>query len=145
MKISDVPKAEKLAFFQELYQDARTKTAEDRARLEQHLKQYKGDTAIDGSDVPADIVRNITYEFIESQVANNIPTPVASPEMYSELNERRARTVETLLNALRQKLSFKEMNDIDERYTYIYGGSVWLVEWDNSIVTHNSDTKSYCE
>ena len=24
------------------------------------------------------------------------------------------------------------MNDIDERYTYIYGGSVWYVEWDNT-------------
>ena len=22
------------------------------------------------------------------------------------------------------------MNDRDERYTYIYGGSVWYVEWD---------------
>ena len=30
------------------------------------------------------------------------------------------------------------MNDLDERYNPIYGGSVWLVEWDDSIVTHNT-------
>ena len=32
----------------------------------------------------------------------------------------------------KERLPFDEMNDIDERYTYIYGGSVWSVDWDNS-------------
>ena len=34
---------------------------------------------------------------------------------------------------MRDRLPFEEMNDLDERYTYIYGGSVWFVEWDNTL------------
>ena len=34
---------------------------------------------------------------------------------------------------MRDRLPFEEMNDLDERYTYIYGGSVWYVEWDNEL------------
>ena len=35
---------------------------------------------------------------------------------------------------------------MDERLSYIYGGSVWLIEWDNSIKTHNTvgDVKISC-
>jgi hypothetical protein len=54
--------------------------------------------------------------------------------------------VEKLLNNLRNKLPYEKMNDMDERYSVIYGGSVWLVEWDESIRTHNTigDVKVTC-
>jgi hypothetical protein len=58
--------------------------------------------------------------------------------MWSEKYERNARSIEVLLRNLRDDLPYESMNDMDERYSPIYGGSIWLVEWDNSIVTHNT-------
>ena len=31
------------------------------------------------------------------------------------------------------------MNDLDERYTYVFGGSVWYVEWDSTIKKDNAN------
>ena len=58
--------------------------------------------------------------------------------MWSEQNERNAKSIETLLRNKRNELPFEKLNDIDERFNPIYGGSVWLIEWDNSITTHNT-------
>lgn len=128
----------KLSFFQELYEDARSKLKEVFEEMEKHAKQYQGDPAIDGSDKEAMVVRNITYELVESQSASDIPPCACTPEMYSEKNERNAKMVEDLIRNLKNKLPFEKMNDLDERYNPVYGGSVFLVEWDNSITTHNT-------
>ena len=81
----------KLAFFKELYEEARSACDDDYEKLEQHLQQYRGSRVIDGSDVEATQVRNITYELIESQVTGYIPNPSVSPKMFSDRNERNAR------------------------------------------------------
>ncbi len=145
MRIENVGES-KLEFFQELYNDARSASEALYANLTKHMKQYKGDPAIDGSDVEASQVRNITYELVESQVSGHIPSPAVTPKTWSEKNERSAKSIETLLRNKRNELPFEKHNDIDERYTPIYGGSVWLIEWDESIVTHNSvgDIKITC-
>lgn len=136
----------KIAFFQELYSEAKAASDSLYEKLEQHLEQYKGSPKIDGSDEEAKQVRNITYELVESQVTSYLPNPSVSPKMWSEKNERNAKSAETLLRNKRDELPFEKLNDIDERYNPIYGGSVWLVEWDNSIVTHNTvgDVKVSC-
>jgi hypothetical protein len=136
----------KLAFFKELYEEARSACDDDYENLEQHLQQYRGSRVIDGSDVEAAQVRNITYELIESQVTGYIPNPSVSPKMFSDRNERNARSIETMLRNKRDELPYEELNDMDERYSPIYGGSIWLVEWDNSILTHNTvgDVKLSC-
>ena len=136
----------KLVFFQELYREARAASEEIYAKLERHLSQYKGSDEIDGSDERAKIVRNITYELVESQITGYIPNPSVSPKMHSDRNERNAKSAETLLRNNRDELPFEKLNDIDERYNPIYGGSVWLTEWDESIVTHNTvgDVKVTC-
>ena len=131
-------KDENLRFFQDLYTEARTVSEEIYEAMDKHLKQYKGDKKIDNSSEDALTVRNITYELIESQISSYIPTPSVKPKMWNEKNERNAKTVETALCNKRDDLSYEKMNDIDERYNPIYGGSVWLVEWDNSITTHNT-------
>lgn len=145
--IMNIPKgkAEKLAFFQELYQRAKNYAAESLDLMKRHKEQYDGSKDIDGG-APAKVVRNITYELIESQVATYIPTPSVSPEMHSQRNVRNAKAIEMMLQGKRNKLPFERMNDIDERYTTIYGGSVWLVEFDDSIRTHNTigDVKVTC-
>jgi hypothetical protein len=136
----------KLVFFQELYSEAKAASEELYEKLEEHIQQYKGSPKIDGSEEVAKQVRNITYELVESQVTNYLPNPSVSPKMWSEKNERNAKSAETLLRNKRDELPFEKLNDIDERYNPIYGGSVWLTEWDNSIITHNTvgDIKISC-
>lgn len=137
MKI-DLKGNTKLDFFKDLYEDARAHSDVIYEKLKQHYEQYKGSTKIDGSDVEATQVRNITYELVESQITSYLPNPSVSPKMWSEQNERNAKSIETLLRNKRNELPFEKLNDIDERFNPIYGGSVWLIEWDNSITTHNT-------
>lgn len=141
-----VDKENKLQFFKDLFENARGQQVALRDDFEKWSKQYKGDLIIDGSDEPALTGRNITYELIESQFSSYLPSTAVTPEIYSERNDRNAKSVERLLKNKRNQLPFEKMNDIDERYSPIYGGSIWLVEWDNSIKTHNTvgDVKITC-
>ena len=50
----------KLDFFKSLYEEARSHAESLYEKLTQHLEQYKGSKKIDGSDVEAKTVRNIT-------------------------------------------------------------------------------------
>ena len=146
MIIEKQSKEERLQFFSELYESVLEANADELARLEKNMEQYRGSDEIDGSDERAATVRNITYEIVESQVSSDIPMPKADPSSYSERKNRNAESIERLCRSLRDKLPFEELNDIDERYTYIYGGSVWYFEWDNDAVSGNEvgGVKAYC-
>lgn len=124
----------RLSFFKSLYQKNRDKQGALLLRLERHLSQYKGAKEIDGSSEAASVVRNITYELIESEISTQIPAPAAEAKHYTEQNDRNAKAIERLCSQLRNELPFERLNDLDERFTYIYGGSVWLVEWDDSLL-----------
>ena len=132
MKIENTDKTSRLEFFRDLYECAERASADTYSALARKMEQYRGSTEIDGSNERALTVRNITYEIVESQISSDIPMPKADPVSYSEERSRCAHTIERLLSSVRDRLPFEEMNDLDERYTYIYGGSVWYVEWDNS-------------
>ncbi len=134
MKIDE--NSNKTAFFDALYQRAKDAQRDIFDRLDTYTEQYEGSDRIDNSNERASAVRNITYELIESQVSSEIPAPCVSPRCYSEKKERRAKSIERLLVQVRDTLPFEEMNDIDERYTYILGGSVWFAEWDSSLVSN---------
>ena len=142
----DYSDSTKLKFFQELYHEARAAADALYESMNKHLQQYKGSDEIDGSSERAKQVRNITYELVESQVTSYVPNPSVSPEMWSERNERNAKSIETLLRNKRNELPFEKHNDMDERFNPIYGGSVWLSEWDESITSHNhvGDVKVAC-
>ena len=130
MKTENKNKGERLAYFKALYESARSAYSDTLSSLDKYMRQYQGSHEIDGG-TDALTVRNITYEMVESQVSSEIPMPKADPDSYSELRDREAVVIESLCRSLLNKLPFDEMNDLDERFTYIYGGSVWLVEWDN--------------
>jgi hypothetical protein len=132
VKIENSNKTARLNFFKELYESAKLLNSEYEEGYRKNMEQYRGSVEIDGSRESAATVRNITYEIIESQVSSEIPLPKAEPSCYSEKRERNAKAIERLLSSLRSKIDFESLNDIDERYTYIYGGSVWYLEWDNS-------------
>lgn len=133
MRIENKTKAMKLEFFKGLYSTADAASAELYSSLSRYMSQYRGSTEIDGSDEDAITVRNITYEIVESQISSDIPQPKTDAGAYSERRGRNAERIERLCRSIRDRLPFEELNDIDERYTYIYGGSVWYVDWDNSI------------
>lgn len=123
---------EKIKWFQSLYADAKNRLADHIALMSRNMAQYKGDKKIDGSNEEADFVRNITYELVEAKVSNEIPMPKVTPASYNEARSRNARSIERFLIRERDRLPFESLNDMDERYTYIYGGSVWLVQWDDT-------------
>ena len=133
MKIENTNKEAKLEFFSSLYENAKNNYSDSLELYERHMKQYRGSLEIDGSPEPAVTVRNITYEIVESQVSSDIPHPKVDAACYSERRSRNALAIERLLYSVRDKLPYEEMNDVDERYTYIFGGSVWYVEWDNDL------------
>lgn len=122
----------RLQKFKELYSGATLAAEANRERLCRHMDQYLGSDEIDGSSERASVVRNITYEVIESEINADIPVPKVDTSCYSALRDQNARAVERLSSALRSRLPFEELNDRDERYTYIYGGSVFYIEWDSS-------------
>ena len=117
----------------ELYHAAAEVHSELCSELEVHMNQYLGSYEIDNSTESATTVRNVTYEIIESQIDPDIPYPKAEAEIYSERGVKNARAIERLCQTVRERLPFEALNDVDERYTYIYGGSIWYVEWDSSI------------
>lgn len=139
-----VPKKGRLQFFKDLYESAKTSQEEAYALLDRHYNQYKGDPSIDplpgDTSVPANaaVVRNITYELTESQITTYIPTPKCDAMSYSERSTRCAMSTERYLKSLRNLLPFEALNDLDERMTYIYGSSIWHVEWDESITSHGT-------
>ena len=120
----------RLAFFSSLYAEAKERLAGIGEELERNERQYRGDDRIDGSSERATAVRNITYEIVESEVSSDIPQPKVTAAEYSEERERLAHAIERLCVSVRDELPFEEMNDLDERFTYVLGGSVWLVEWE---------------
>ena len=132
MRIENKNEAQRLEFFKSLFQCAEGSYASRLDDFDRAMKQYKGSTEIDGSSEAAITVRNITYEIVESQVSSSIPSPKADAASYSEKRARNAASIERLCRSMRSRLPFDEMNDIDERYTYIYGGSVWYIDWDNA-------------
>lgn len=138
MRVEARGKKERLDFFQTLYEEAKNSMSDQYEKLKRHINQYKGSKEIDGSQEEATVVRNITYELIESQISSFIPCPSVTPKMSSEQNTRLSKSIETLCKNKRDELPFEMMNDLDERYNPIYGGSVWLVEWDNSIFNSQS-------
>ena len=151
MKVLGTDKQDRLQFFQDLYSQAENNSKTLSENLTKWMEQYKGSKKIDSnqqgrSAADATVVRNITYEFVESQISTYIPTPNVQPRMVSDMTTRCAKAIETMLVAQRDRLPFEDLNDIDERYNPIYGGSVWLIEWDNGICTHNTvgDVKASC-
>ena len=135
MKTENKNEAQRLEFFRALYQSACNSYSSKLDDFDRAMKQYKGSTEIDGSNEAAITVRNITYEIVESQVSSAIPSPKADAASYSEKRARNAASIERLCRSVRCRQPFDEMNDMDERYTYIYGGSVWYIDWDNDSET----------
>ncbi len=130
MKETNTKGSSRLELFKELYESAVSACSEHTQELERHLSQYLGSSEIDGSDERAGTVRNITFELIESEINSDVPLPKVDSTSYSDRHESCAKSIERLCTAVRERLPFEELNDSDERNTYIFGGSIFYVEWE---------------
>lgn len=129
----------KLDYFRELQCLWASKNQKETALMEQNMSQYLGSKEIDGApESPAEVVRNITYELIESQISTTIPAPRVTPKRWSEGHGRNARRIELLLEGVRDELPFEKMNDTEERLVPIHGASARVIDWDDSYRTHDT-------
>ena len=74
-------------------------------------------------------LRKVAYEFVESKVDNNIPTPRMTPQYKSDLPL--VQVTEDFLRYNADCIFTKYVNDKSERATYIDGTSWYKVWWDS--------------
>lgn len=119
----------KLDFIAAKYEAALEANAEKTAGFVKNYSQYMGSRDVDGSYVRAKVVRNVTRELIEGQVDSRIPFAKVTSQCIDELHSKNARSIERLCDYYVKKLNFAVLNDVDERQTYVFGSSVWLIEF----------------
>ena len=142
MKDINTQKSLRLEQLSSLFESASLAAGDRNDAMDKNMRQYLGSSEIDGSSENALTVRNITYEIIESEIDPTVPVPKVDAFSYSEERERRATSIERLCSSLRERLPFEDLNDLDERYTYIYGASVWYVEWEQN--EGDGDVRLHC-
>lgn len=96
----------------------------------------ENDRRRDGGTRKAKHVRNIVAENIESLVSSSIPQPKVRAKRKED--EWRAKIIEDMLRCELDRLPMENLNDLMERTVPIQGGGIWLVEWDNTKMTHNT-------
>lgn len=128
----------KIDYFKELLESTKASLSQVFEDMERNFKQYEGDKGIDNSTEVASRCWNITRELIEAKISTAIPSAKVDPRRLTVKTVRNARSIERMCSAIMNALPIEEMNDLDERYTYISSISAWLTEWDDSVKTHNT-------
>ncbi len=119
-------------YYKERFEEALSDFASHRENFSSWQRQFEGSTEIPGG-IPARLGYNFTKELIEAQINPNIPMPLVTPRHPSEKNTRLARVIEAMIRCEMDRMPFERMNDAEERISRIMGGSVFFVEWDNSL------------
>lgn len=111
-------------------------------KMDESESLYRGTHKIDrvkGSKADpkdATTVRNVVAEIIEAEVSSDIPTPKVTAQHQED--EQLAKVIEDYLRDEIDRLPFERINDQDERTTPVHGGDLFLVEWDNTAMTHTT-------
>lgn len=126
---------DKLTFFEDLYEMAKQHQKIPRDKYLEYRAQYESDRN-SKEGIPYKALRPISYELIEAQVSTVIPPVRVDPERYNLGRARNALTLEKTIDQDLTKAGITRINDEDERTTYIYGTSIWLIEWDESVKSH---------
>ena len=82
------------------------------------------------------VLRNIVREIIEAQISTAIPMPKVTARRKED--EPLAELIEDMLRDELDRQPFEVINDTLERMVPVYGGAVWLCEWDNARNTHKT-------
>lgn len=125
----------KLTTWQDAFQDARAHRSTEDHKFNMRRQQYLGSESLykpDGKTYKkkADVVRKVAFEFVNTQVDNEIPYPkvVARDVKYYNV----ANVIEEYLKSETERIDMQQINDTAERETSIQGNYYYLVEWDNS-------------
>lgn len=134
-------KASKLEKWQETARREETAYCGELAKMDGREQLYRGDKTITqivaGDKKTATThVRNIIAEAIEGQVDSNIPAPKVTARRRED--EGLAKLIEDMILNELDRLPVESINDIQERTVPMQGGSIYLVEWDNTLRTHNT-------
>ncbi|MBQ7786154.1 MAG: hypothetical protein IJ381_08440 [Clostridia bacterium] len=82
------------------------------------------------------VLRNIVREIIEAQINTAIPMPKVTAKRKED--EPLAELIEDMLRDEIDRMDMEVLNDTLERMTPVYGGAVWVCEWDNARNTHKT-------
>ncbi len=134
--------ADHLSSWQKRFERAKSSYDKELIRMDWREQLYNGTHEIKPAKnrkkaKDAAHVRNIVAELIESQVSSTIPLPKVTA--VRERDEHLAKKIENWLRNEINRLPFEELNDQDERTTYIQGGDHFFVEWDTTERTHTSE------
>jgi len=127
---------DKISFFEDLYTAAKMHQKVPRDTYQQYRQQYEADRWDAKSGKAFKAIRPLSYELIEAQVSTIIPPVRVDPERYNLGRARNALTLEKTIEQDLIKAGIVRINDEDERTTYIYGTSIWLIEWDETVKSH---------
>ena len=106
-------------------------------REEQYLGTNKLRDIVRGERTKTAVhVRNISAELIEAQTDSAIPQPKVTARR--EKDEMLAKLIEDMLRNELDRMPFEQLNDMMERTVPIQGGAGFLVEWDNTLRTHDT-------
>lgn len=121
--------------WRELFTTAQAHRATMDYKFNMRRDQYKGTSHLykqDGTKYKkrADVVRKVAFEFVNTQVDNELPYPkvIARDARFVDA----AKTVEEYLKSEMERLEIEQINDVAEREVGIQGNYWYLIEWDNS-------------
>ena len=125
----------RLNYWQEYYSQNKNAYGDVIANMDDNELAYSGKRKIktpDGHDAKkqGSVSRKMCFELIETQVDITIPAPRV---VSLKGREDRARMIESVLKNETDRLNFEEICDEQARLTPTLGGSVLLIEWDNTI------------
>lgn len=134
-------KIDKLKIWQERLSRNDSAYSSERIMMDKREAQYKGEKTlrkiVRGEEkIKTPHVRNLSAELIEAQVDSNIPQPKVTAKRQKD--EKLAKIIEDMLRNELDRMPFEEINDIMERTVPIQGGGLYLVEWDNTQKTHDT-------
>lgn len=142
-KVLKPEEVKKLNKWRGKFENSRNAYSGDLRNIERRDALYNGTREVAGNpnsrQSPSKLainVRNITYELVESQIDSSIPAPRVIP-IHQE-DEEAAKVIEQWLTNEMLKLKAEQLNDIDERTTYVQGGDFFHLEWDSSKGTHTT-------
>ncbi len=138
--------AQRLTLWQTRYAHNKRAYQKELDKMDRREALYEGTKAIKGAPgatkvQPAEHVRNVIGELIESQVSSVIPQPKVTA--LRPQDERRARLIEDLLRNELDRLPIAYNNDNEERTVPKQGGALSFVEWDSTQRTHTTSGALY--
>lgn len=123
-----------LRLWQDRFSRCQDDYADQTAKIDQAWAQYEGDVrlydenGVRGADCT--LMRNFTFELIESQIDTSIPLPKVTAPSNNSRKKHNAKVIEAMLKDYMKRVKAEEMNDRDERICKVFGAAFTLIFWD---------------